>query len=163
MLYLGIDPGYGRMGYGLIKQTPKAGKPEFIDAGVVETASNLPIGERLEIIEKKTAELLKKKKIFACAVEEVFFKKNLTTGVKLLQARGVIILTLHKKNIPLIEISPTSMKKMITGYGAADKRQMQKMIARILGLSSMPKPDDAADALGLAICSWLRTKNNRLK
>ena len=102
-----------------------------------------------------------KKKISSCAVEEVFFRKNLTTGVKLLQARGVLMLALHKKKIPLVEISPTSMKKMITGYGAADKKQMQKMITRILNLSALPEPDDAADALGLAICSWLRTKNNK--
>ncbi|MDH5717372.1 MAG: crossover junction endodeoxyribonuclease RuvC [Spirochaetia bacterium] len=162
MFFLGIDPGYARLGFGLIKNSNTQGKPVYVKAGIIETSSEKSDGERLEIIEKSLKNLIHKKNISMCAIEQVFFRKNLTTGIKLIQARGIILLTLHKNKIPIIEITPTSMKKMITGYGKAEKIQLQKMTAQILNLSEIPKPDDAADGLGLALCAWLGFRGRKI-
>ena len=160
MYFLGLDTGYARLGYGIISlQQKKKNHPQIEDYGIFETARESSDGDRLLELESKLARLLQEKPVVACAVEEVFFRKNLSTGVRLLQARGVILLTLARSRIPVLSVSPTRLKKMLTGYGSADKRQVQNMVARLLNLSKIPEPDDAADALALSLCSWLNVNS----
>ena len=161
MIFLGIDPGYGRMGYGLITVTHPSHKPEYIDCGIIETQPGFSDADRLLQLENGIIDIISPYEVGYCAVEEVFFRKNLTTGVKLIQARGVILLNLAKKNIPIVEMSPTTIKKMITGHGKSEKKQLQLMVTRILGLKKVPQPDDAADGLSLAISAWLHHKTLR--
>ena len=156
MFFLGVDPGYARLGYGVISFQKGDNFPEFIETGVIETSADVEESQRLVIIENAINKLLNKYKIEYASVEAVFFKKNLTTGVNLIQARGVVLLCLAKKNISYFSPSPTSVKKMITGSGSAGKKQIQNMVVRLLGLKEIPKPDDAADGLALSIYAWLK-------
>lgn len=158
MLFLGIDPGYGRLGYGLIRSGDKSGRAEYEACGVIESSKDLDDGQRLLVIEKGLEKIIRQREITLCAVEDIFFRKNLTTGVRLIQARGVVLLVLARHRIPFESVSPTHMKKMITGHGKADKKQIQIMIRKLLNLNEIPKPDDAADALCFALCSWLMNK-----
>ena len=155
MYFLGLDTGYARLGYGLIFSEKRESHLQIKDYGIVETSTELSDSERLLELEAKLVEILNNYPVSSCALEEVFFRKNLSTGVKLIQARGVILLTLARKKIPVLNVSPTRVKKMLTGYGSADKRQVQNMVKKLLELSEIPKPDDAADALALSLCSWL--------
>ena len=159
MLFLGLDPGYARLGYGLVRKGTNSGFPEYIDCGVIETHKSLSESKRLLIIEDSLHHLLNKYKVKYAAVENFHFSKNLTTGVSVLQARGVILLTLEKFNISYDSVAPTSLKKMLTGFGRAPKGQVQKMIQNILKLEKSPEPDDAADGLALSIYAWLLFKN----
>ena len=162
MNFLGIDPGYGRLGYGIITINKSSKKPVYFDCGVIVTDLKLEDGERLLSLEEQLKLIIRKVRINFCAVEEVFFRKNLTTGVKLIQARGVILLNLAKEKIPLTQVSPTTVKKLVTGYGASNKKQMQQMIKIILNLKALPQPDDAADGLALAIAAWLYFKSKNV-
>jgi len=152
--FLGIDPGYARLGVGIVK-TNKNNNLDYIFSDIIETPANERDSLRLLIIEQELTKLLNKYSIEFCAIESVFIKKNMTTTSLLLESRGVILLTLEKFNIRYHETSPTALKKLITGYGKSEKYQMQTMIKKILKLEFIPKPDDAADAISLAISAWL--------
>lgn len=158
---MGLDPGFGRLGYGLVRSNGNTF--EKVDYGVIETKPNLSSGYRLMQIQDKLQELLDLYKIDFCMVEQVFFRKNLTTGIMLIQARGVVVLTLARNKIEYAEISPTALKKTLTGNGMAPKKQMQQMTSRLLGLMEIPQPDDAADALGLGICAVFNDKHRKAR
>ena len=150
MLYLGIDPGLSEVGFGIVKS--EKGKLEFVDCGIIKTTPKEDFPERLSIIKADMAEILAMHKYAAVGIEELFFVKNVTNGIKVAHARGVILEAVHAKGIPIHEMKPKEIKNNICGYGGADKRQMQEMVKRLLGLNVLPKPHDAADALGAAIC-----------
>ncbi|MDH4127835.1 MAG: crossover junction endodeoxyribonuclease RuvC [Spirochaetota bacterium] len=154
MYFLGIDPGYGRLGYGVIHAEYGA-KPKYVECGVFETESDMPESERLLYIESNLLLLISKYIISYCAIEQVFFRKNLTTGIQLIQARGVVLLCMAKNNIPYISVSPTSLKKMITGSGRGEKKQIENIVSKLLKINEIPGPDDAADGLSLALYAWL--------
>lgn len=149
---MGIDPGVAKLGYAFIEAKKKGGKLKTIDYGCIITDSNLFAGERLKKINNELNKLIKKYRPKALAVENIYFFKNLKTAMPVSQVKGVILLTAAKKKIPVYEITPLQMKMAITGYGRAEKKQIQKMIKILLNLRELPSPDDAADALGIAIC-----------
>jgi crossover junction endodeoxyribonuclease RuvC len=160
MYFLGIDPGYGRLGYGVIFAETTS-KPEYVDCGVFETASDMPESERLLFMESNLLSLISQNPISYCAIEQVFFRKNLTTGIQLIQARGVVLLCMAKNSIPYVSVTPTSLKKMITGSGRGDKKQVEKIIANLLKIDKIPGPDDAADGLSLALYAWLSHRKRK--
>lgn len=149
MFYLGIDPGLSEVGFGIIKVVDN--EPVFVDCGIIKTVPADSLPERLCIIKKDLIEILGMHKYSAVGIEELFFVKNVTNGIKVAQARGVIVAEVHEKGLPIHEFKPTEIKSNITGNGAADKRQVQEMLKRLLNLSDLPKPHDAADALAIAI------------
>jgi len=151
MRILGIDPGTGILGFGVIDVDAK-GKASFVDAGVIRTPVKHPDAERLLIIYDELEELIKELKPQAMAVEKLFFAQNVTTAMTVAQARGVVLLLGQQHNMSLAEYTPLQIKQALTGYGRADKNQMQEMVRVILGLKEQPKPDDCADALAAAIC-----------
>lgn len=151
MRILGIDPGTATTGYGLIEED-HSGQLEAIAYGAILTAANLPAEQRLiEIYEQLNALILLHRPDYS-AVEKLYFQNNARTAIAVGQARGVILLALAQAGVPIAEFTPLEVKQAITGYGSADKKQMQQMVQMILHLESIPKPDDAADALALAIC-----------
>lgn len=149
MFFLGIDPGLSELGFGIIEV--KDDKPQFVDCGIIKTVPADPLPERLSIIKKDLAEILGMHRYAAVGIEELFFVKNITNGIKVAHVRGVIMTEVHEKGIPILEFKPTEVKSNICGSGQADKRQVQEMVKRLLDLTSLPKPHDAADALGIAI------------
>ncbi len=149
MRILGIDPGYGRIGYGIIEGI--RGEWTHVVHGCIETNKEATFQERLFEITQDLEYILKKYKPDKAGIEELFFSKNVTTGMKVSEARGVIQLILHNAGIPAIDVSPMQMKQAIVGYGNAQKAQMQEMIRIQLNLAKKPTPDDAADALGVAL------------
>jgi crossover junction endodeoxyribonuclease RuvC len=159
MIILGIDPGTATTGFGVIDYNKKI-KNQFscIAYGTIETSPKQDVGERLKHLNFDLNEIIKKYKPEIASVESLFFFKNLKTAMPVSQARGVIIFTLSKKNVPFIEITPQEAKNAVTGYGKATKSQVQKMIKNLLNLEKIPKPDDAADALALAISCANRCK-----
>jgi len=159
--FLGLDPGYARMGYGLIEV--EGNRAGFCDAGVVETSPKQAEGHRLAILQDFLCTLFAKHEIEHAGLEQVFLRRDLTTGIKLSEARGVIVMNLYLAKIPYSEISPTSMKKSIAGSGTAQKKTLQLMTAKLLNLPAQMKIDDAADGLGLAFCAWLRWQALQLK
>lgn len=150
MVILGIDPGYAILGYGVIEKNGSQIKP--IDYGVVETTNKMTFPERLERIYLGTKQLVALYKPDNIAFEELFFARNATTAMQVGAGRGVSVLAAQQANVPLYEYTPMQIKLAITSNGHADKRQMQQMVKLLLRLSDIPKPDDAADALGIAIC-----------
>lgn len=159
--FLGIDPGYARLGYGVISFSQNSSRPQYVTSGVFETNSSSSESQRLFQMHTNITTLINQYKIAFCAIEEVFFRKNLTTGIQLIQVRGVILLDLEMHQVPYAAVSPTSLKKMITGSGRADKKQMEKIIAKLLSLESIPGPDDAADGLSLALYAWLNYRHQK--
>jgi len=159
--FLGIDPGYGRLGYGIISSEQINTNPKYRECGVIEPPSGMEEAQRLLYIESILLPLLKRHPITFCAVEQVFFRKNLTTGNQLIQARGVVLLCLARLNIPYLSVSPTSLKKMVTGSGRADKKQMELIIKKLLSIQNIPGPDDAADGLSLALYAWLNNRHRK--
>lgn len=151
MIILGIDPGTARLGYGII-QTEK-NKNELIVCGCLETPKNIIPAERLKILYQKLTVIIKKYWPKYLAIEELFFFKNSKTIISVAQARGITLLAAAKAGIPVLEFTPLQVKQAVTGYGRAEKRQVQKMIKVLLCLKEIPKPDDAADALATAICA----------
>ncbi len=149
MRILGIDPGTATTGFGLIEQTPKG--LVFVEAGVITTAPQLPMAERLVIIHAELAEIIHRYQPDQLAIELLFFAANTTTAFSVGQARGVIILAAGQAAIPISEYTPLQVKLAITGYGRADKLQVQKMVQQTLKLTDLPRPDDAADGLAIAI------------
>lgn len=156
MRILGIDPGTGICGFGVIDVIRN--KPSLIDAGVISTPPHTPLPERLEDIYNSLSEIIDTDKPDVVSIEKLFFMQNITTGISVAEARGVCILVAKQKKLPIFEYSPNEIKKTMTGYGHADKKQMQEMVRLHLKLDTVPKPDDAADALAAAICHSLISK-----
>lgn len=153
MIILGIDPGTAATGFGVINKLQATSyKLQAIEYGCIKTTPNLTTAERLKVLHNQLNLLIKKHKPDMVAVEDIFFFKNLKTAVKVSQARGVILLTAAKLKIPIFECTPLQVKQAITSYGRAEKIQVQKMVKTLLNLKEIPKPDDAADALAVAIC-----------
>jgi len=151
-IILGIDPGFGRVGWGVVAK--RSGQDwRAVACGCIETTASRVFVERLAEINDELLRIIKKYKPTRMAVEELFFCKNITTAIKVGQARGVILLTAVNNNIPVDEFTPLQIKRAITGYGKAEKGQMQKMVSAILRLPKKIKSDDAADALAVALCA----------
>lgn len=159
MKILGIDPGYGRVGYGVIEQV-KGKDWQAIEYGCLETDMEHIFSDRLKEVHETIVKLIKKHSPARVAVEDLFFFKNLKTAIKVSQARGVILLAAVENNIPVDEFTPLQVKQAMTGYGRAEKAQMQKIVGMILGIKEKITSDDAADALALALTSgqslWLK-------
>ena len=151
MIILGIDPGLATLGYGVIAKDAR-GNCRVVDYGVVLTPKEEGLPVRLAILEEGISKILDKFKPDEVAMEELFFSKNITTGIAVAHARGVALLTCVKACGKLYEYTPMQIKQALTGYGRADKKQMQSVVASLLKLKTVPKPDDAADALGVALC-----------
>jgi len=149
---LGIDPGFGRVGWGIIEENKK-NEWCAVAYGCIETFSKKTFVDRLAEIHYDLDKVIKKYKPTRLAVEELFFAKNVTTGIQVAQARGVIILTGVENGLEIDEFTPLQVKQAITGYGRAEKAQMQKMVAVTLGIKGKIKSDDAADALAIALCA----------
>ena len=150
MRILGIDPGLAIVGFGLIEAD--AGRTQLLQYGTVTTPAGLPLSDRLVQLERDTEELLAQLRPDAIAIEELFFSNNITTGIAVAHARGILLCTAAKSGIPLYEYTPMQVKQAVVGYGLAEKRQVMDMVKRLLKLHSVPRPDDAADALAIALC-----------
>ena len=150
MVILGIDPGLATMGYGVIES--EKGNSKVVDYGVVLTPKTESLPVRLALLEEGVKKLAEKYKPDEIALEELFFNNNITTGINVAQARGVILLTCVKSCGRLYEYTPLQIKQALTGYGRADKHQMQMMVKTFLRLEKIPRPDDAADAIAIAMC-----------
>ena len=167
MRILGIDPGIAIVGFGLIDS--ERGCDRMLRYGAINTPAGLPLAKRLLQIEQDMAELLSLTKPDAVAVEELFFEKNITTGIAVAHGRGVILAGVERAKIPLYEYTPMQVKQAVVGYGKAEKRQVMDMTKRLLHLDVLPRPDDAADALAIALCharcsaSLLQGANLRVK
>src|SRR5579875_2579229 len=148
MRILGIDPGTGLLGFGVVETT--AQKLQLIDAGVIRTAANLTDSVRLKTIYEELDSVIKETVPNIMSVEKLFFARNITTAMTVSQARGVVLLLGELHHLTIFEYTPLQIKQAITGYGQADKRQIQEMIRILLGLTTIPKPDDCADALAAA-------------
>ncbi len=151
MIILGIDPGTGILGFGVI-DAPPGGKATLVDGGVIKTGVHQPLDERLVEIFNSLTEIIKQTKPAAMAIEKLFFAQNVTTAISVSHARGVAMLAGKLAGLEIAEYTPLQIKQALTGYGRADKNQMQEMVRIILGLKEVPKPDDCADALAAAIC-----------
>ena len=161
MLCLGIDPGTARVGYGLVREEPD-GALEALDYGVIVTKPKHPMWERLQIIYEEISSLIQRHQPDRAGVEELFFAKNVTTAITVAQGRGVIMLALAQAGLEIAEYKPNEIKQAISGYGGATKLQMQEMTKILLGLDSIPKPDDAADGLAVAITDLHRMRYTSL-
>ncbi len=150
-LAIGIDPGTATTGYGLVREL-RDGSLEVVDFGIIATPKGIPDAERLDMLYQQLTALLQKHKPQTCGVEKLFFQKNISTAITVGQARGVILLALAQSGLDVAEYTPNEVKLAVAGYGSADKRQMQEMVRILLALPQIPKPDDAADALAIAIC-----------
>lgn len=150
MISLGIDPGTATVGYGLVEEH-NDGTLQAIHYGVITTTPKMPMWERLAIIYDGVAALAEAYQPDRAGVEELFFAKNVTTAITVAQGRGVILLALEKAGVTIAEYKPNNVKQSISGYGGAKKPQMQEMVRILLGLETIPRPDDAADALAIAI------------
>lgn len=150
MVILGIDPGYAIVGFGVLDyQNNHFG---IVDYGAILTEAGMPFNRRLEIIYDELDEIIKKHKPEAMSVEKLFYNNNAKTVIDVSQARGVIMLAAQKNKLPVFEYTPLQVKQSVVGYGRAEKKQVQEMTRRILALEKVPKPDDTADALAMAIC-----------
>lgn len=158
MKILGIDPGTATTGFGIIEKTK--GRVVAVDCGVISTPKSLPMSNRLLILFNDLEEIIKHHKPDLIAVEQLFFAKNVTTAISVGQARGVVLLASQKADLKLLEFTPLQVKQSVTGYGKASKKQVQQMVTRILKLKHIPKPDDAADALAIAICASASKPSN---
>jgi crossover junction endodeoxyribonuclease RuvC len=147
---LGIDPGYGITGFGVIEAD--RGKQSLITCGAITTPAGVDFSARLEIIYNDMTELIRATKPDAVAIEELFFGQNVTTGIGVAQSRGVILLAIRQAGLEVTSYKPMQVKQALVGYGNASKHQMQEMTKRLLHLPAMPKPDDAADAIAIALC-----------
>lgn len=167
MKILGIDPGTGICGFGVINVTANVkadktssmtavntfyrGHPKMLDCGVISTPPHTPLGDRLLDIYDSLHEIIKINQPDLMAIEKLFFVQNITTGISVAEARGVVLLVARQHNLPVFEYNPNQIKKALTGYGHAEKKQIQEMVKQHLNLDFTPQPDDAADALAVAI------------
>lgn len=156
MRIIGIDPGTGILGFGVVDVNGT--KTKMITAGVITTPAHTPIDERLEEIFDGLTEIIRETKPEVMSIEKLFFSRNVTTAISVAQARGVAILTGRKAKLSIVEYTPKQIKQTLTGYGDADKKQMQEMVRVQLGLTEVPKPDDCADALAAAITYAMMTR-----
>lgn len=150
MRIIGIDPGLATIGWGIIDTN--GSRHKAVDYGAIITPPHTPIENRLSMISSELSALLEKYKPDAMAVEELFFNTNITTGIKVAEARGVILLCANEHAVPIHEYTPLQVKQSVVGYGRADKKQVITMVSVILNLTKPPKPDDTADALAIAVC-----------
>ena len=150
MIILGIDPGYAIVGFGVLEY--KNNHFSVIDYGAITTDAGTPFNRRLELIYDEMTELLQKYRPDAMSIEKLFYNSNAKTVIDVSQARGVIMLAAQKNGVPAFEYTPLQVKQSVVGYGRAEKKQVQEMTKRILFLEKVPKPDDTADALAMAIC-----------
>ena len=151
MKIIGIDPGTGILGFGVI-DVDKNGKLRLIDGGVIRTPQKEDDAQRLQIIFEELSDVIASCRPTHMAVEKLYFAQNVTTAMTVAQARGVAIVTGKQAGLQISEYTPLQIKQALTGYGHADKKQMQEMVRVLLGLKVVPKPDDCADALACAIC-----------
>ncbi len=150
MRILGIDPGYGITGFGLIEA--QRGQNRLLQCGAITTPAGMDFSARLEIIYEDMRHLLEVAKPDAVAIEELFFGQNVTTGIGVAQSRGVILLAIRQAGLEVTAYKPMQVKQAVVGYGNATKHQVMDMTRRLLHLDAMPKPDDAADAIAIALC-----------
>ena len=150
MRILGIDPGVATIGFGLVEAD--RAKVHMVTYGAITTPAGLPLSRRLYQIDRDMEELIGKLRPDVMAIEELFFNTNLTTGIAVAHGRGVILCAAERCGVPLYEYTPGQVKLAVTGYGKAEKRQVMDMTKRLLHLRAVPRPDDAADALALALC-----------
>ena len=150
MRILGIDPGYGITGFGVIEG--ERGQSRLVTCGAITTPAGMDFSARLEIIYEDMKKLLEVAKPDVVAIEELFFGQNVTTGIGVAQSRGVILLAIRQAGVPVYQYKPMQVKQAVVGYGNATKHQVQDMTKRLLHLQAMPKPDDAADAIAIALC-----------
>ena len=150
---LGVDPGFDRTGFGVVEK--RGGDAIWIAHGCIQTDAKLPFEQRLICLRNELKNVIDLHQPACVAVEELFFQNNAKTAIKVGMARGVIILALADAGIPIVELTPNQVKQGITGWGAADKKSVQEMVKRFLKLHEIPKPDDAADALAIAIVGSL--------
>lgn len=156
MRIIGIDPGTGILGFGVIDATK--GKTKLVTAGVIRTPAHTPLPERLGEIYDGLSEIIDETKPDIMAIEQLFFARNVTTAISVAQARGVAMLTGQQSGLVIEEYTPLQIKQSLTGYGKAGKKQVQEMVRLQLGLAEVPKPDDCADALAAAIMSAFMTR-----
>ena len=150
MKILGIDPGIGICGFGLIETTSRA-NAKALDYGIITTKVRAPLPSRLKELYESLQEVFDTTKPDVVSVEKLFFSKNITTGIAVAEARGLVLLVAEQRGLPIFEYTPNEIKKTLTGYGSAKKGQIQEMVRVHLGLKDKPRPDDAADALAAAI------------
>lgn len=156
MRIIGIDPGTGILGFGVIDVV--GGKLSVVDAGVIKTPAHTPLDERLVEIYDGLEGIIRDTQPHIMSIEKLFFARNVTTAMSVSHARGVAMLAGKKANLQIAEYTPLQIKQTLTGYGKADKKQMQEMVRLQLGLKTVPKPDDAADALAAAITHSLMSR-----
>lgn len=149
MRILGIDPGFGRTGYGVIET--QDGQMRAVEFGCVETAAHSPIGERLHAVHRGVADVISRLEPDAVAIEQLFFSRNVTTALHAAEARGVVVLAAQMAGVSQFEYTPLQVKQAVVGYGRAEKRQVQEMVRILLSMREIPRPDDAADALAVAL------------
>ena len=150
LLILGIDPGYAIVGFGLVESAQ--GRYRLAACGAINTPAGVRLSARLWRIAADLEELIGRFHPDVMAIEELFFNHNVTTGIGVAQARGVILMTAEKLGLPVCEYNPSQVKQAVVGYGKAEKRQVMDMTKRLLNLAAVPKPDDAADAVAIALC-----------
>lgn len=150
MRILGIDPGVAIVGFGVLDCA--GGTQRMVQYGAINTPAGLPLAARLIQIESDLTALIQQFKPNEMAIEELFFSKNITTGIAVAHARGVILCAAEKQQLPIYEYTPMQVKQAVVGYGLAEKKQVMDMTRRLLKLKAIPRPDDAADALAVAIC-----------
>ncbi|MFZ1360617.1 MAG: crossover junction endodeoxyribonuclease RuvC [Candidatus Saccharimonadales bacterium] len=157
MRIIGIDPGTGILGFGVIDTA--RGKQTMVTAGVVTTPAHTPVDERLEDIYDSLTTIIAETTPDVMSIEKLFFGQNVTTAISVAQARGVAILAGRKAKMPIVDYTPLQIKQTLTGYGKADKKQVQEMVRLQLGLREAPKPDDCADALAAAITHAMMSRD----
>lgn len=160
MRILGIDPGVAIVGFGVLDCA--GAKQKMVQYGAINTPAGMPLAARLTLIESDLTELIRQFHPDEMAIEELFFSKNITTGIAVAHARGVILCTAEKMQLPIYEYTPMQVKQAVVGYGLAEKKQVMDMTRRLLKLKDIPRPDDAADALAIAICH-ARSATSRLR
>jgi crossover junction endodeoxyribonuclease RuvC len=151
MIVLGIDPGTARLGYGVVER--QGSRLTMLDYGCLETINDRPLEQRLLLIHEGIDDLIETYRPEAVGVERLFFNKNVQTAMAVGQARGVVLLTAAQHGLPVLEYGPHEVKLAVTGYGKAPKDQVQRMVQMVLSMDQVPKPDDAADALAVAVCT----------
>ena len=150
MRILGIDPGIANIGFGLVEA--EKGKVSMLTYGAITTPAGVPLSKRLYQIDQDMEQLINQLRPDVISIEELFFNTNITTGIAVAHGRGVLLCAAERCGVPLYEYTPSQVKLAVTGYGKAEKRQVMDMTRRLLKLNAVPKPDDAADALALALC-----------
>ena len=150
MIIIGIDPGYAIVGFGIVEY--KGNKFTPIEYGAITTDNKMPFPERLKYIYDRTTDIINMHKPEFLSIEELFFNTNVKTAIAVGHARGVLLLAAQNLGVPIYEYTPLQIKQAVTGYGRADKNQVQQMVKTLLSLQKVPKPDDTADALAVAVC-----------